>query len=286
MQPSKKAFTNQLSKWKKNVSNENVDWTDQLRILSEIAELITPQLTIQDITEAIYTSINDLLDASQFSVGLYDEKEAVILYQGIIENGEHLSDIIVHAIDDNRLSSWCIRNEEDIFINDIDKDFKKYLKTVPDPLAGFKPKAAIYTPLKHDGKVVGLIVVRTMNKNVYKPYHLYILKTVGNFIVRGIELAKSLSKPFIKIEGSNKEWRWCEFDQLPYRSKNALEKLTEREKQVLFLLVSGLPNKTIAEKLFVSPGTVKTHTLNIYHKLQVVNRTSAILKAISYGWFL
>ncbi len=286
MQPSKKAFTNQLSKWKKIVSNENVDWTEQLRILSEIAELITPQLTIQDITQAIYTSINDLLDASQFAVGLYDEKEAVILYQGIIENGKHLSDIIVHAIDENRLASWCIRHEEDIFINDIDKDFKKYVTTVPDPLTGFKPKAAIYTPLKHDGKVVGLIVVRTMRKNVYKPYHLYILKTVGNFIVRGIELAKSLSKPFMKIEGSNKEWRWCEFDQLPYRSKNALEKLTEREKQVLFLLVSGLSNKSIAERLFVSSGTIKTHTLNIYQKLDVANRTSAILKAISYGWIL
>jgi DNA-binding CsgD family transcriptional regulator/transcriptional regulator with GAF, ATPase, and Fis domain len=286
MKRSPQAFTNQLSKWKKIVSSENVDWTEQLRILSEIADLITPQLTIPDITDAVYKSINDLVDASQFAVGLYDEKEALILYQGIIENGTHLPDIIVQAIDDNRLAAWCIRNEEDIFINDIDKDIKKYVKAVPEPLTGFKPNAAIYTPLKLDGKVVGLIVVRTIRKNVYKPYHLYILKTVGSFIVRGIEHAKSRSKPFIKIDGSTKEWRWCEAEQLSFRSKNALKKLTEREKQVLFLLVSGLPNKSIAQKLFVSSGTVKTHTLNIYQKLDVANRTSAILKAISYGWFL
>jgi len=286
MKRSQKAFTAQLSNWKKIVSKEHVDWTEQLRILSEMADLITPQLTIQDITEAIYKSINDLVDASQFAVGLYDEKEALILYQGIIENGKHLPDIIVQAIEDNRFAAWCIRHEEDIFIDDIDKDFKKFVSTVPKPLTGFIPKAAMYTPLKLDGKVVGLIVVRTTRKNAYKPYHLYILKTVGNLIVRRIELAKSLSEPIIKIDGSNKEWRWREFDQLSFRSKNALEKLTQREKQVLFLLIGGLPNKSIAERLFVSSGTVKTHTLNIYQKLDVANRTSAILKAISYGWFL
>jgi DNA-binding NarL/FixJ family response regulator len=51
-------------------------------------------------------------------------------------------------------------------------------------------------------------------------------------------------------------------------------------------MVSGLPNKTIAEKLFVSPGTIKTHTLNIYQKLDVGNRTSAIMKAIELNWFV
>ena len=286
MNSAPKTFTNKLSNWRKRLPESGIDWAEQLRILNEIAELITPQLSVKDISEAIYKNINDLVDASQFAVGLYDEKEAVILYQGIIEYGKHLPDIIVHALDDNRLASWCIRHEEDIFINDIDKDFKKYINEVPKPLTGFDPKAAIYTPLKLDGKVVGLIVVRTMRRKSYKPYHLYILKTVGNFIVRGIEHAKSLSKPFMQIDGSSKKWRWCDPEQLSFRSKNALEKLTEREKQVLFLLVSGSPNKSIAEKLFVSSGTIKTHTLNIYQKLQVDNRTSAILKAISLGWLL
>jgi LuxR family transcriptional regulator, maltose regulon positive regulatory protein len=53
---------------------------------------------------------------------------------------------------------------------------------------------------------------------------------------------------------------------------------------VLFLLATGLPNKVLAEKLFVSPGTIKTHTLNVYEKLGVANRTSALLKAVEWGW--
>lgn len=258
----------------------------QLRILNDVADLITPQLSIEEITHAIYENVNHLMDAYQFSVGIYDEKEAVILYKGMIEDGKRIPDFVVNAIDDNRLASWCIRNEQDIYMNDFDKEVTKYVSRRPIPIAGSDPKAALYSPLKLNDKVVGLIVVRTIHKNVYEPHHLYILKTVGNFVVRALELAKMSSKKYVKTEGVQKEWRWCNSEQLPSRSKKALEQLTEREKEVLFLLVTGLPNKSIAVQLFVSSGTIKTHTLNIYQKLNVANRTSAILKAIEWGWFL
>jgi len=139
--------------------------------------------------------------------------------------------------------------------------------------------------LKLHNKVVGLITVRTIRKNMYQQHHLYILKTVGNFIVRALELANISSKPFVKTEGTMKEWRWRSEEDLLPASKKALKLLTEREKEVLFLLVTGLPNKSLAKKLFVSDTTIKTHTLNIYKKMDVVNRTSAILKAMEWGWF-
>ena len=75
-------------------------------------------------------------------------------------------------------------------------------------------------------------------------------------------------------------------EQLPSRSKKIFQLLTEREKEVLFLLVTGLPNKVIAKKFFVSDGTVKTHTLHIYQKMDVGNRSSAILKAVELGWVI
>lgn len=285
MKSSENSFKQKFSSWKNNIQkHDEVDWTEQLRILNDVADLITPQLSIEEITKAIYKNVNHLIDAYQFSVGIYDEEEALILYKGMIENGKQIPDFLVNAIDESRLASWCIRNGQDIFMNDFDREVTKYVPTKPIPIAGFEPNAAIYTPLKLDDKVVALIVVRSNKKNVYQPHHLYILKTVGNFIVRALKLAKISSMPFVTIGGEKKEWRWCNNEGLSIKSKKILKKLTEREKQVLFLLVTGLPNKTIAEKLFVSAGTVKTHTLNIYQKLDVANRTAAILKAIEYGW--
>ena len=135
-------------------------------------------------------------------------------------------------------------------------------------------------------KVAGLITVRTIHKNVYLKNHLYILKTLGNFVIRSLALAKERAKPSVKSEAGQKNWHWCAVEKLSFKSKKILSFLTEREKEVLFLLVSGLPNKAIAEKLFVSSGTVKTHTLNIYMKMEVSNRTSAILKAIELNWLV
>ena len=58
-----------------------------------------------------------------------------------------------------------------------------------------------------------------------------------------------------------------------------IERLSERELEVLRLIAAGLPNKTIMEELFISLGTVKTHIRNIYSKLNVNSRVQAAAKA-------
>jgi len=279
------SFTYQFSSWTKSISSNNqVNWAEQLRILNEIAELITPRLSLEEIIAAIYKNVNQLADAYQFCVGIYDEKEAVIHYKGMIEAGKRLPDFSVDALDNSRLASWCIQNDQDIFMNDFDKEYQNYLPVKPQPLAGIHPQAALYTPLKLNDKIAGLVVVRTIHKNVYQPHHLYILKTVGNFVVRALEFARVSGTPFVQGTGRTKEWRWSDPKDLPATSQKLLSLLTEREKDVLFLLITGLPNKAIAEKLFISADTVKTHTLHIFRKMDVDNRSSAILKAIESGW--
>lgn len=58
---------------------------------------------------------------------------------------------------------------------------------------------------------------------------------------------------------------------------NLVEPLTEREIEVLELIGQGMGNREIAEKLFLSEKTVKTHVANILQKLQVKSRTQAAL---------
>ncbi len=57
------------------------------------------------------------------------------------------------------------------------------------------------------------------------------------------------------------------------------EPLTERELEILNLIAAGLSNKAIAETLFITVGTVKRHSMNIYGKLDVNSRTQATVKA-------
>ena len=62
----------------------------------------------------------------------------------------------------------------------------------------------------------------------------------------------------------------------------ALE-ISQREMDVLHLMAEGLSNQEIADKLFISIHTVKTHSSNLFSKLQVRRRTQAVQKSKEIG---
>jgi len=67
------------------------------------------------------------------------------------------------------------------------------------------------------------------------------------------------------------------------QTSDLLEPLSQRELEVLDLMALGLTNRQIAQRLYLSSNTVKRHTINIYQKLGVHNRTEATAKARTLG---
>jgi DNA-binding NarL/FixJ family response regulator len=63
----------------------------------------------------------------------------------------------------------------------------------------------------------------------------------------------------------------------------ALSGLSEREREVLTLIAQGLTNAAIAERLVLSPKTVRNYISEIYSKLQVTDRVQAMLRAQEFG---
>lgn len=112
----------------------------------------------------------------------------------------------------------------------------------------------------------------------------YILKAVDpQFLIKGIELVylggslvpqQLAKKVFQTMSGETAIQDYHE------HSSNNPYQLNKQEMQVLKYLAQGLANKAIAEMMFLSLGTVKNYISNIYSKLNVKNRSSAIMKAI------
>jgi DNA-binding NarL/FixJ family response regulator len=63
----------------------------------------------------------------------------------------------------------------------------------------------------------------------------------------------------------------------------SLDELTDREKEILALLATGLSNAELAERLFLSETTVKTHVSSILRKLRVRDRVQAVIAAYDAG---
>jgi LuxR family maltose regulon positive regulatory protein len=62
-----------------------------------------------------------------------------------------------------------------------------------------------------------------------------------------------------------------------------IEPLSDRELEVLQLMATGLSNREIGLRLYLSPNTIKRHANNIYEKLDVHSRTEAAAKARTLG---
>lgn len=69
----------------------------------------------------------------------------------------------------------------------------------------------------------------------------------------------------------------------PASPARTFPELTEREREVLALLAQGYTNAAIAQRLFLSPKTARNYVSNIFGKLQVADRTEAILRAREAG---
>ena len=118
----------------------------------------------------------------------------------------------------------------------------------------------------------------------------YVLKTMASAqLIYAIEevlggkiyLPLALSSRFFEyFQQSFRE----ETQKLESDEENLLSYLTQREEEVLELLTQGITYKGVANKLFISETTVKTHVNNIFQKLQVNDRTQAVLYAINNGF--
>lgn len=112
---------------------------------------------------------------------------------------------------------------------------------------------------------------------------LYIGGIAILFTALGVWLAIKLSKPkkeTIIIE------REVPAPKVPFTpSEEAVEQrgLSARELEVLQHMASGMSNAQIADKLFVSVSTVKTHSSRIFEKLEVSRRTEAVNVARKFG---
>ena len=119
----------------------------------------------------------------------------------------------------------------------------------------------------------------------------YVLKTMASAqLIYAIEEVLN-GKIYLPLALSS---RFFEYFQQSFREEanakesqqeeNLLNYLTQREEEVLELLTQGITYKGVANKLFISETTVKTHVNNIFQKLQVNDRTQAVLYAINNGF--
>lgn len=165
---------------------------ENTKLLSDIGREITSVLTVEEIIKKAYENVNRLMDASAFGIGIYNETNARLEFSGFIEKGERLPFYYISINEATRPAIWCYRQQEELIINDFQKEYNNYFpdSEIPAPKEGDQPDSMIYLPLSTSNKHVGVITVQSFKRNAYSDYQLNILRNLALYVVNGLENAR------------------------------------------------------------------------------------------------
>ena len=162
-----------------------------IKIITSIGQKITASIKAQEIIKRVYSSINALMDAPMFSIGQVNEQQQTIEFWGYVNKESNINYSVVSLNDEDRMSVWCTKNKQLVFMNDVENDIVQYFnKSVTGYTGDNIPKSSIYLPLmSFEEKVIGILVVKSNHKEAYTPTHLDILKNLAAFIAIALDNA-------------------------------------------------------------------------------------------------
>lgn len=131
-------------------------------------------------------------------------------------------------------------------------------------------KILMQTVFEDDEKIFACICAGADGYILKKTPPHDLLKGIAEVMDGGAPMTPSVARQVLRLCGNTKLQK--EIEDF---------KLTERELEILGLLVKGLSYKKIAEKCFVSLPTISTHVRHIYEKLQVHSVSAAVAKALN-----
>jgi DNA-binding NarL/FixJ family response regulator len=199
-------------------------------------------------------------------IGILVADDHFIVRMGLIAlvNTEPNMVIVGEAADGNQAVELFGKHKPDLVLMDLRMPIKDGIEATLE-IRSHDPNARVLILTTFDG-----------DTDIYKAMQAgaqgYVLKNAT-----GQELI-----PAIQAVASGQRWIPKEIAKR-LASRKLFEELTQREVQVLQLLVKGLANKQIGDHLGISEHTVKDHLKSVFGKLQVEDRTKAVTAAIQRG---
>jgi len=157
--------------------------------------------------------------------------------------------------------------EPDVVLMDIELPGMSGIECIQRLKAEHSPmQIMILTIYEDDDKIYNSLVAGATGYILKKTPPAKLLEAIQDLQDGGSPMSPQIARKVVQA-----------FQQMRKPTKET-EALSKREQEVLSYLVKGLAYKEIADKLYLSVETVRTHLRNIYEKLHVRNRSEAMLK--------
>lgn len=177
------------------ISSETQAYKSQLRRLvyiGDIGRAIAGAIDTETIGRILYSHLKVLIPITTFGLALYNEKNQTLNFCFSIENDKKIDSCIFPITSEDSLSAYCARTGKDIHINDLEKEYKTYIKELR--VGGVKEtppmKSLLFCPVKINKKVIAIITVQNIKINLYEAHHIEILRAISAYVAVALENAR------------------------------------------------------------------------------------------------
>lgn len=171
---------------------------EDLQLLDTIGKDIISSLTVDNIIDKVYQSVNNVMDATVFGICIFNpEKKA--LDSSYKEKGKNLPVFSFYLNEKERMAVYCFEKQEKIKTDDYTVDYKKYSNTKPVPKEGETFLSHIFLPLTlsledNKTKKIGVITVQSPKVKAYSDYHVTMLDHIANYAAIALNNADAMQK--------------------------------------------------------------------------------------------
>ncbi|MEO6301654.1 MAG: tetratricopeptide repeat protein, partial [Bacteroidia bacterium] len=204
-------------------AKELENFSESLVLMREVGQKIISNLSVATIVTTVYKSVNELMDAPGFGIGLYNHEDHTIVYPLYIEGEDKFENLKYELNDNNRLTALCFNQSKDVVINDYENEISNFITNVSKPKAGKNVESIIYLPLKYKDVLLGVMTVQSFNKNAYSNYQVNIFKNLATYTAIALENAKMYEEQELKVAERTKEL---------VQSKEEIEKAYQTNKKI------------------------------------------------------
>ena len=216
------------------------------KLLSQLSKSIAESLEVDSIISKVYEGIKDILDATCFGIGIYEEEGNRLFIPGFIEKGIQLENVYVPLDGPQRMATICFQESREIFIKDLFNEYHKYIKDMVPPVQGKDTTSIIYLPLITSEKTIGFITVQSFKKEAYTEYQSSLLRNLATTIATAIDNATLYESLEEKVKERTQE---------VVKQKEEVEKAFKSTKllsQIGNEITSVLSSKEIISKVYTN----------------------------------
>ncbi len=182
-----------------------------VKLLLEINKIVhdlSSNLDQEDLGLILFEKINTLTKIDTLAIGMIDEEKEEILYNFLIVKGKALDKLLFPLEKESSLAYYCVSNKEVVVINNIDNEYKKYIKKRKLEKGIYNTKSLIFIPLFNKDKTLGFMTIQDESINTFDKTKILFLKEIAKYmalILTNLEKEKELNSQLANEKRLKKE---------------------------------------------------------------------------------